>query len=163
MNTAFARFLVSIEQSALGETIRVTPHLYPVVMALHVVGIAMLLGPAIAMDLRLMGVARHGVPVTFAMRYLMPICHAGFAVVALTGVTMFSAVAFTVGTSAAAPWKLALIGLAGLNILIFHRGVYRRVASWDVDTLPPFQARVAGLASLLFWTGTVFAGRFLAY
>lgn len=163
MNPAIADLLIGLEQSALGEAVRTTPRLYPVLMALHVIGIAMLLGPALAMDLRLMGVARRAVPVTLAMRCLMPICHAGFGLVALTGLAMFLAVAYTVGTSTAALWKLGLIALAGLNILFFHRGVYRSVGRWNLNTSPPALARFAGAVSLLSWVGAVFAGRFLAY
>lgn len=155
--------LTAIEQSGFGEWVRLTPHLYPILMSLHVVGIALLIGPAVAMDLRLLGVARHVVPVSVATRYLLPISHAGFAVVALTGLTMFSGVALTVGTSSAAPWKLGLIILAGLNIAAFHAGVYRSVRNWDIDASPPIRAKIAAILSVSTWTGVVFAGRFLAY
>lgn len=159
----FPGLLASIEQSAFGEWVRLTPHLYPILMSLHVVGIALLVGPAIAVDLRLMGVARNAVPVTVVTRYLLPISHVGFAVVALTGLTMFSGVALTVGPSSAAPWKLGLIILAGLNIVAFHGGIYRSVRKWDIAASTPFRAKIAAAISASTWTGVIFAGRFLAY
>jgi hypothetical protein len=87
----------------------------------------------------------------------------GFAVVALTGLTMFSGVALTVGMSSAALWKLGLIILAGLNIAAFHGGVYRTVRAWDLAVITPIRARIAAVISASTWTGVVFAGRFLAY
>jgi len=83
--------------------------------------------------------------------------------VAATGVTMFTGVALSVGSSPAARWKLALIVIAGLNILVFHNGVYRTVNSWDWHASAPPAARLAAVVSLLCWTGVIIAGRFLAY
>ncbi|WP_075657444.1 DUF6644 family protein [Pseudochrobactrum sp. B5] len=159
----FPEFLTAIERSGFGEWVRLTPHLYPILMSLHVVGIALLVGPAIAVDLRLLGVARNVVPVTVVTRYLLPISHVGFAIVALTGLTMFSGVALTVGMSSAAPWKLGLIILAGLNIVTFHGGIYRTVREWDLAAPTPIRAKTAAVVSASTWTGVVFAGRFLAY
>src|SRR4051812_4535377 len=119
METQLPAFLVEaftwLERTGPAETVRLTPRLYPVLMSLHVLGIALLVGPAFAVDLRLLGAGRGLVPVTLAMRCLLPLSHAGFAVVLLTGLPMFVAIALTAGASAAAPWKFGLILLAGLN------------------------------------------------
>ena len=155
--------LLALEQTGLAEFVRVTPYLYPILMSLHVLGIALLLGPTVAVDLRLLGIARDAVRVTTATRHLLPIAHAGFVIVAVTGVAMFIAIAAAVGASTAAPWKLGLILAAGLNIAVFHRGIYRRVERWDVGVRPPTRARLAGVLSMSCWTGVIFAGRFLAY
>jgi hypothetical protein len=53
--------------------------------------------------------------------------------------------------------------VAGLNVLIFHRTVYRRVAQWDLEPVPPRQARVAGMVSLTCWFGLMAAGRAIPY
>lgn len=159
----FTDMLGSIERSGLGEAIRTTPYLYPVLMSIHVLGIALLIGPAFAVDLRLLGVGRKALPVTVVAKYLLPISHVGFGIVAVTGVGMFTAIALAVGGSAAAPWKFGLIALAGLNILVFHKGVYRTVENWDIDTNPPLPAKIAATISATAWTGVVFGGRFLAY
>jgi hypothetical protein len=47
-----------LEQSSFGDWVRVTPYLYPVLESLHILGIAMLVGSALAVDLRLLGVGR---------------------------------------------------------------------------------------------------------
>ena len=152
-----------LEQSWLGEVVRATPHLYPILEGVHIVGIALLVGAALAVDLRLLGIGRHVLPVSLVTCYLLPLSRIGFAVVAATGALMFMGNATAVVASPAAPWKLGLIGLAAINILIFHTGVYRTVSAWDLKSPTPLQAKAAALVSAATWTGVVIAGRFLAY
>ena len=152
-----------LQGSVLGEAVRGTPFLYPVLESSHILGIAVLIGPAFAFDLRLLGVGRHLVPVPTAARYLLPLSHVGLAVAFATGVALLSAQAVVVAASGAAPWKFGLLLLAGLNVLIFHRGVYRRVEDWAHVDVTPVPARVAAGVSLTAWTGVILAGRFLAY
>jgi hypothetical protein len=76
---------------------------------------------------------------------------------------MFIAIAQSVTTSAVAAWKFGLIAVAGLNIIIFHTGIYRTVGAWDLGYRPPLRAQAAAAVSALCWTGVIAAGRFLAY
>lgn len=161
---SLADALTWLERTSFGETVRmVVPRLYPVLMSLHVLGIALLVGPAFAVDLRLLGVGRRMVPVTVAARCLLPLSHVGFGIVLVTGSVMFTAVAVTAGTSAAAPWKLGSSRLPAPTSSSFHKGVYRSVASWDLDASRPLAAKAAATVSAASWAGTIFAGRFLAY
>jgi hypothetical protein len=59
--------------------------------------------------------------------------------------------------------KVAMLLLSGLNVLIFHSTIYRSVALWDLNSVPPVRARVAGGLSLALWAGIVVAGRMIAY
>ncbi|MGA5691804.1 hypothetical protein [Cytobacillus pseudoceanisediminis] len=154
--------LVLLQDSALGEAARSTPYLYPVLESLHILGIVVLVGPAFAFDLRLLGIGRRLISVTKAARYLLPIAHIGLTIVILTGIPLLSAQATIIAGSGAAPWKLGLLILAAINIAVFHNGVYRRVDAWN-DAAAPSAACVAAAVSLIVWTGVIFAGRLLAY
>lgn len=156
-------FLAWLERTDLGEAVRMLPQAYPLLEALHILGIALLVGPAIAVDLRLMGLGGRMVAVTTVARNLLPLCHAGFAAVAFSGALMFAAIARQVGLSAAAPWKFGLILLAAINIAVFHFGIYRSVHDWDRYQKPPHAARAAGAVSAFSWIGVLIAGRYLAY
>jgi len=68
-----------------------------------------------------------------------------------------------VAAAGAAPWKFGLIVVAGINVLVFHKGIYRTVVDWDVHALAPISAKVSALVSAFVWTGVIVAGRFLAY
>ena len=154
ITTWLAEISARLEQSGIGDAVRLTPNLYPILESLHVFGIALLVGPAMAVDLRLLGVGRAVLPVTVVSRYLLPLSHAGFGLVAVTGAAMFTGIALSVTTSPAAPWKFGLFGVAG---------VYRTVKDWDIDVRPPFRAQVAAVVSAVSWMATIVAGRFLAY
>jgi hypothetical protein len=161
--TSFTQIMRWLEGSGLGETMRSAPYLYPAVESIHILGIAVMAGAAFIVDLRLLGIGSNALPVTTVTRYLLPVSHVGFAIVFLTAIAMFTAIALSVTSSPAAPWKFGLIGIAGLNILVFHYGVYRTVATWDIHTNTPPMAKGAAVISAASWTGVVFAGRFLAY
>ncbi|WP_406020644.1 hypothetical protein OH802_17920 [Nocardioides sp. NBC_00850] len=152
-----------LEETSLAEAIRGTAYLYPMLESVHIIGIALLIGPAAAFDLRLLGLGRQALRVTTAAKHLLPLSHLGFMIAAVTGVAMFLPGANLLADRGSAPWKLGLILLAGLNILIFHRHTYRNVTDWDVDRPTPAAARFAAVISLTSWSGVTVAGRLLAY
>jgi hypothetical protein len=59
--------------------------------------------------------------------------------------------------------KTGLLALAGLNALVFDRGVYPNVAAWDTAEILPGKAKFAGAASLALWFSIIFCGRWTAY
>ncbi|WP_405547633.1 hypothetical protein OG478_52250 [Streptomyces phaeochromogenes] len=152
-----------LENTWLAEIIRSTAYLYPVLESVHIIGISLLIGPAAAFDLRLLGVGRQMLRVTTAANYLLRLSHVGFVIAAVTGVAMFLPGANLIADRGSAPWKLGLVLLAGINILIFHRRTYRSVADWDINQSTPVAARCAAVISLTSWTGVAIAGRLLAY
>jgi hypothetical protein len=54
------------------------------------------------------------------------------------------------------------MGLAAVNMLVFHFGAYRQVARWDAGE-PPMSAKLAGALSLSLWIGVVFFGRWVGF
>lgn len=152
-----------LQESALGDAVRSAEFLYPVLEATHILGLALLVGPAFTFDLRLLGVGHRAVSVTAAARNLLPVSHIGFAIAVITGIVLLSAQATVVAGTGAAPWKFGLLILACLNVLVFHHGIYRRVSEWTDAATTPVAARVGAGVSLIAWTGVIFAGRLLAY
>ena len=163
MYTFLESLLVFLQESRLGEAVRGTDYLYATLESLHILGIVVLVGPAFTFDLRLMGGGSQLISVTKAARYLLPISHIGLIITVFTGIALLSAQATIIAGSSAAPWKLGLLILAMVNILIFHKGIYRKVERWDDAKTTPIAARVAAVVSILVWTGVIFAGRLLAY
>lgn len=155
--------LLLLQGSALGDVVRNAHFLYPVLEAIHILGIALLVGPAFAFDLRLLGVGNSVLSVTTAARYLLPVSHVGLAIAVATGVALLSAQATVVAHTGAAPWKFGLLLLAGLNVPVFHYGVYRRVDGWNDVAFTPIAARIGAAVSMIAWTGVILAGRLLAY
>jgi hypothetical protein len=75
---------------------------------------------------------------------------------------MFMAKAQTYAGNLQFRLKFACMGLAAVNMLVFHFGAYRHVARWDVGE-PPLSAKLAGALSLSLWIGVVFFGRWVGF
>jgi hypothetical protein len=136
---------------------------YPLVESTHVWTLALFVGFATLLDLRLLGVAFTGVPVSEVARKLLPWTIAGFVVMVTTGLLLFYAIPVRTYQSVFFRAKVILLVLAGVNVFVFHKNVWKRVAEWDCEPLPPGSARFAGAASLFLWATVVFAGRMIAY
>ncbi len=102
-------------------------------------------------------------PASKVLSSLLPFTIAGFVAVFTTGLLLFiSEPAKSYGNT----WfwfKLTFMALAGLNALIFHTTVYRRMAQWDLDEVTSLGARMAGVFSLVFWGLVIWLGRQFAY
>jgi len=59
--------------------------------------------------------------------------------------------------------QLALMAIAGVNMLVFHFITYRGVAGWDHGIPVPWAAKLAGGLSLVTWIAVAVYGRFTAY
>ena len=150
-------FAAALEASALAKALKFSPWAYSVVNTAHVIGVAMLFGAVLPMDLRLMGLWGR-TDRTDVVRVLFPIAAIGLAIALCAGVMLFSVRAENYAQISLFVWKFALIGGGGGLALFFHAraGLYVERAS----------ARTAffhGAASLACWTGALVAGRMIAY
>ena len=136
---------------------------FPVIETVHLFGIVSLVGSTSVLDLRFWGVLFKDEPVSILAGRLVPWAWAGFAVQVVTGFFLFSSEATRCYGNHAFEIKMALILLAGVNMLVFHTATYKSVAHWDRDPVSPLGAKFAGLFSILLWFGIVAAGRFIAY
>jgi hypothetical protein len=136
---------------------------YPLVESVHVLALCLFLGLAMMLDLRLLGLTMRRVAVSEVAGRLLPWTIAGFAVMIVSGALLFYGIPVRTYRNIFFRIKVILLILSGLNAWVFHSTVYRKVAQWDLQPVPPPRARVAGALSLLFWSGIVVAGRMIAY
>ena len=143
----------SIEGSTLAAWVRESPSIwaYATILTLHTVGLAIVVGANVVVDLRLLGWAT-AIPLA-ALRAVFPIMWAGFAINFATGVLLFMADATTKSVQTVFYVKLTCITLA----LIVARTISKRLRQQD-DRLRAF-----AIASLFLWAGAIVAGRLMAY
>ena len=153
-------WLLALEQSALGETMRQSLWLYPAANVLHVLAAGVLIGAILAFDLRLLGLGGR-VPMGPLASLLLPAAAAGVMLALPTGFLMFAADATAVAGNPVFPVKLSLIALGLVNVAVFHAGALRGIDGWQDRA--PGAARVAAALSLAAWFGTAAAGRLIAY
>jgi hypothetical protein len=138
-------------------------YVYLIVSTVHVVTLALFVGTAAMLDLRLLGAALRDVPVTELARRLRPLTIGGFLLMLMSGALLFYANPTPRYQNFFFRTKMMLLALAGVNAWIFHRTVYSRVAGWDRDPVPPRLARAAAGISLAIWAATILSGRMVAY
>jgi hypothetical protein len=152
-----------LEKTPPAAAMRDSLWLFDITETAHTLGIILVAGTIMLVDLRLLGMGLRSEPFSHVVSRIVPWTLSGFALMFLTGGWLFSAEASKLYHSPAFRIKMILLSLAGLNALIFHLTVYRRAAEWDDMPVAPVRARLAGLFSLLLWIGIIAAGRSIAY
>lgn len=136
---------------------------FPVIESVHSLALSVMLWPAAILDLRLLGLVMRRRPVSTVAAQFLPWVWIGFTTMVFSGAILFASEAVKCYNSPFFRVKVVLIGVAGLNALIFHKTVFGNVESWDKDTNAPWRAKLAGGCSLAVWIGVVAMGRALAY
>jgi hypothetical protein len=152
-----------LEKTPVAAVMRDSLWTFDITETIHTLGIILVAGTIMLVDLRLLGLGLRREPVSQVVSRIVPWTLSGFALMFLTGGWLFSAEASKLYRSPAFRIKMVLLSLAGLNALIFHLTIYRRAAEWDDTAVAPLRARLAGLVSLLLWIAIIAAGRSIAY
>ena len=151
-----------IAQSALAVLVRESMWAYPLLETLHVIGLALVFGPILLFDLRVLGWNKD-LAVSRLHKALLPWVWSGFAMNAASGVLLFVSDAAEFAANTALRYKMALLVIAGLNALYFQARIAPGVAIWDRETKAPANARVSAAASIALWLAIISAGRMIAY
>lgn len=138
-------------------------YMWPLLESTHVLLLALFVGTAVMMDLRLIGVAFRNVPASAFTERLLPWTRIGFALMVATGLLLFYSSPLRYYYNLFFRVKVVLLILAGLNVWLFHSRIYLSISEWENELRPPRAARLAGMVSLMLWTGVVFSGRLVAY
>jgi hypothetical protein len=156
-------FFEQLAESPWSIGLHESQYAYSLIESLHVWSLSLFFGTTVMFDLRLLGWIMPKVPVSEVIRRLQPWTIIGFVLMVISGSLLVFAIPVRTYQSLFFRGKMLLLILAGLNILLFHSRVFPNIAKWDVNAVPPRQARVAGALSLLLWTGIIFSGRMIAY
>jgi hypothetical protein len=154
-------FFVWLESTSIANAIRTIPWLYPAIETGHYIGLSLLVGGIMLIDLRVLGFAR-GLPLK-GMIGLLPFVWAGFVINVLTGSLLFIYGATGFGPNGAFQLKMLFMVLAGLNALAFDVAVRRSGGVWVAADRPPVLVKGFATLSLAFWLCVVTTGRWMAY
>lgn len=130
------------------------PWAYPALEVVHLLGVALLLGNLVLLELRLWGMAP-ALPLPALARAALPLVLAGFGLAAASGLLMFATQPQELLANRLFTLKMGLLLLAGTNAAAFHaRGGLGRA-----DAV----ARAQTVLSLGLWVGVMICGRWIAY
>lgn len=136
------------------ESLRSHVWAYPALEVVHIIGIALLLGNLVLLELRVFGLGA-ALSVKALSRLSLGVALAGFSVVAASGLLMFASQPAELLANRAFTLKMLLLLAAGCNAAWFHgRGSLDKL-----DGLAKAQMAV----STLIWLAVVACGRWIAY
>lgn len=151
-----------LEATALAEWVRVSAWGYPLMITLHSVGLAVVVGLAVAIDLRLLGRFR-GIPLT-SLRTFFTIAWLGFLVNFLSGAALFASQAASHYISNV-PFltKIGFVIAGAATIGYLQPAVAKLGEGTGADSVLPAGAKAAAVISLIVWAGATVTGRLIAY
>jgi hypothetical protein len=152
-----------VQQTPMSISIRESTWVYPILDVVHCVGIFLVAGTIVIVDLRLLGFGMRRAQVSSVVAQVLPWTFFGFAFMFVTGSLLAWAEPLKLYRSVFFRWKLLFLAIAGLNALLFHYGIYRRASRWDDAVFTPARARLAGALSIVCWIGVIAAGRAIGY
>jgi hypothetical protein len=155
-------FASALQSTALATALRQSFWVYPIVNAGHIVGLALLFGAIVPLDLRLLGFWPR-VPLAAMSRILLPVALAGLALAVPTGVLLFSVRATEYAATPLLWLKFSLIACAIANALLLRLSLPWAVFEHSdlAGTTPRLQ--LAGALSIGLWLGAIVAGRMIGY
>jgi hypothetical protein len=131
---------------------------YPMILTMHTVGLGIVVGAAVIVDLRLLGVGP-GIPLEEVKR-LFPIFWLGFFINLVSGVMLFVSEAEDKATQPVFLLKLLLIAIGVVVTARIRRMLF---GNRSTPAVAAAGARTLAISSLAVWGGAIVAGRLMAY
>ena len=155
---SFFDFCKALQYSPLLSAMRSSPWFFPVIASIHLMGLALIGGAVLMVDLRLLGLGLRHQPVAQIARDAQRWLVVSLVVLLPTGVLQFMCFAATKYYYLTAFWvKMAALSLA----LIFTFAVRRKVAMTDETRVAPIWRKLVAVVSLSLWSSVAIAGRLI--
>jgi hypothetical protein len=162
--------LEALQNSDFSQWLLVSEWAYPILLTLHSLGLAMLVGTIVIIDLRVLGLAR-SIPL-LPIKRLMTIVWAAFAVNATSGTLLFAADAVKFAHSPTFQLKLSSIVIGTILAALMSKSVLDPSSSFEAAEAgatartrlqSPAVAKSLAALSILIWIAAIGLGRYMAY
>jgi hypothetical protein len=147
------------EQSPIGEAIRRSSWLFPVIEAIHLLGLGFIGGAVLVVDLRLLGLGLRRQSVAQLARDAQPWLIGSLIVMIATGTLLFTSEAIKCYYHTAFWVKMTSLFLA----IVFTFTVQRKVTITDETRVGPLWGKVVALVSVMLWSGVGIGGRWIGF
>ncbi len=155
--------LQALQNSGLAAAIRNSLLIFPTLEAVHVIGLTLVFGTIMIVDLRILRVASSERAFRRVSHDMLKLTWAAFALTAVTGALMFITNARVYFENPFFRAKMALLALAGLNMLTFQLTAGRSARHWDEGKPAPAVGRTAAMLSLVLWIAVIGMGRAIGF
>ena len=147
------------EASGIGETIRKSSWLFPVIEAIHLLGLGVIGGAVLVVDLRLLGLGLKRQSAAQLTRDAQPWLVGSLALMIITGGLLFLSEAIKCYYHDAFWFKMSCLFLA----IVFTFTIQRKVIMTDESRLRPLWSKVVAVVSVLLWAGVGIGGRWIGF
>jgi hypothetical protein len=155
-------WLQAIENSSWAVWLKASPSFwgYPMLLFLHTLGISFSAGPSVAIDLRILGLARR-LPLA-PLDAFFKVIWIAFAVNAASGLVLFASDATAKLANPAYLVKMLFVAAAAGVTVAIRKRVFTGANSPLEDAVGG-AGRWLAVGSIVCWFGAITAGRFIAY
>ncbi|TFH64224.1 MAG: hypothetical protein E4G90_08525 [Gemmatimonadales bacterium] len=143
----------------MGEFIRSSLWLFPVIEAFHLVAFAVLGGVVLLVDLRLLGLVMRTQPTAQIAQDSRPFLVGSLSVMLVSGTLLFLSEAVKCYYSFPFRVKISSLALA----ILFTWTLHRRAVEAGEGRLGPFRGRLVAVVSLVLWGVVAWAGRWIGF
>lgn len=148
-----------LKSASISGFINTTNWAWPTAETLHFIGLVMLLGVVLVVNLRMLGVGKN---ISFAaVHRLLPWGILGFGINVVTGIIFFITVPGQYTQNIALIWKILLTMVAGLNVIYFT--LFDEPWKLGPGDDAPVRAKVMASFTILLWVGIVWFGRMMPF
>jgi len=147
------------ENSAVGTGIRASTWLFAAIESIHLLGLALIGGAVLVLDMRMAGYGLKELPVSRLAREARPWLMISLGLLIPTGVLLFLSESVKCYYSPAFWVKMASLFLA----LLFTFTVHWKVAIADESDTRPFWSKLVAACSVLLWFGVAWGGRWIGF
>jgi hypothetical protein len=153
----------ALEATALATALRNSVWSYPLVNTAHVLGVALLVGSIVPMDLRLLGAWR-SVPLPPLWRVLTRTSTVGLVLAMVFGILLFITRATEYIASNIFISKMVVVGIGAANALVLSVVLQAHITEKTPRYgKPSVSLRLAGGISLIAWLTALILGRLIGY
>jgi hypothetical protein len=147
------------ESTALGTAIRMSPWAFAVIESVHLLGLAVIGGAVLLVDLRMLGFGLTNQRIAELAGAVFPWLVGSLVVMLLTGVALFLSEPLKCYDSRAFWVKMISLGLA----MLFTFSIRRAVTMADETRVRPIWFKLVALVSLALWSGVGGGGRWIGF
>lgn len=149
--------VLALENTAFVAQIRSSMAIYTAVNAMHILGLALLIGAVLTFDVRASGIWkvenwRDGFDVA------VPVAATGLVIAIITGSLLFAVRGSHYVMLPVFLMKMAILSIGVLNIIACHRLVRR-----SGEGSPSLGVRLSAMLSAVVWISALFMGRWIAF
>jgi len=135
----------------------------PLIQSIHIVGIALVMGSVLTIDLRILGWAGTDQTLRQTSSRFGPWLSASLWLMLVTGILMVIGEPVRELVTFSFWFKMALVAIGTIVAALFRRNLRRHERRWEDTLVHRASTRGLAIATFLIWFGVILLGRFIAY